>query len=114
MEKRVASVFDLVRMCNSFGNTCDGCPLDGRGCCPPADFTEKDNNLIITWCDEHPQKTYVQDFFAKFPTAKRSLINPHIPAICRYSLYKCDSHEHDYCREMYCAKCWNEVMPEDN
>lgn len=114
-EKRVASIFDLVRMCKSFIKSgCKGCPFDGRGDvhCPVFDFTEKDNDLILAWCDTHPQKTYLQDFFEKFPNAKRSPIDPNRPMICRYSLYRCVSNEYNYCREMYCTSCWNEVMPE--
>ena len=115
MEKRVASVFDLVRMCNSFGNTCKGCPLDGRGCCPPADFTEKDNNVIIAWCDEHPQKTYAQDFFEKFPKAKRygEKCGKEYPnGVCRAVIFGKEK-EDVACLIKSCSYCWNEVMPED-
>lgn len=110
MEKRTASIFDLVRMCKSFGDRCKGCPLDGSTaiCRRPFEFTEKDNDAIITWCDEHPQKTYAQYFFEKFPNARKDSSGNPVP--CRKDVFGspkgvCDTG---------CPACWNEVMLEND
>lgn len=110
-QKRVASIFDLARMCKYFVDTCEGCPLEKRtGPCPPFDFTEKDSDLILAWCDEHPQKTYAQDFFEKFPSCEKDLDGT--PSICRsivYGLHNCEYKPGKH----ICTNCWNEIIPEE-
>lgn len=115
-EKRMASIFDLVRMCKCFVDSCEGCPLEKRtGSCPPFDFSEENNKAVLKWCDEHPQKTYAQDFFEKFPKAKRHIENSgkEYPAeVCRAIIF--GKEEEDIgCFSKYCYDCWNEVMPEE-
>lgn len=107
-ETRTASIFDLVRMCKCFVDTCEGCPLGKHiGPCPPFDFSEEDNKAVIKWCDEHPQKTYAKDFFEKFPNAQKDLCGNPLP--CRKMLFgplKGDCSTRD------CSDCWNDCMPE--
>ena len=63
------------------------------------------------WSDEHPKKTYMQDFFEKFPKAQ--LDSDGTPFACRKKLYggvrpndkRCDRRE-------ACKNCWNEPMEE--
>ena len=63
------------------------------------------------WSDEHPKKTYMQDFFEKFPKAQ--LDSDGTPFACRKKLYggvrpndkRCDRRE-------ACKNCWNEPMDE--
>lgn len=111
-QKRVASIFDLVRMCKYFVDSCEGCPLEKRtGPCPPFDFSEENNKAVLKWCDEHPAKTYLQDFSEKFPRFLRK--SDGTPNFCRdifYGIHTCDYTEVD---TKCCAKCWNEVMPEE-
>lgn len=116
MEKRVATVFDYVRMCNSFNGGCEGCPLNGKYSCPPTDFTEKDNDAIIDWCEEHPQKTYAQYFFEKFPKAKRCKDKggkEYPEGVCRAGIFGKEK-EDITCLVKTCSDCWNEVMPEND
>lgn len=58
--------------------------------------------------DEHPQKTYAQDFMEKFPNAPSCNGIPYASAcdIYRFSSDHCNKMDVD------CKKCWNEVMPD--
>lgn len=111
-EKRVASIFDLVRMCKSFDVKCDGCPLYcGARPCHPFDFTDKDNDLILAWCDENQQKTYLQDFFEKFPSCLKK--TDGTPALCRDMFYGLHTCKHTAGDNESCVNCWNEIMQEE-
>ena len=63
------------------------------------------------WSDEHPKKTYIQDFLEKFPKAQ--IDSDGSPFACRKKLYggvrpndkRCDRRE-------TCKNCWNEPMEE--
>ena len=63
------------------------------------------------WSDEHPGKTYLQDFFEKFPKAQSD--SNRTPSVCRITIYgevppkgkRCDGRE-------ACKNCWNEPMEE--
>ena len=67
--------------------------------------------IVQKWSDEHPKKTYIQDFFEKFPKAK--LDSDGTPFACRKKRYggvrpndkRCD-------RRGACNNCWNEPMEE--
>lgn len=59
------------RMCKSF-DTCDTCGLHGHNCEFSIDTNSyEDDERILQyvqqWHDEHPLKTYAQDFREKFP-----------------------------------------------
>lgn len=59
------------------------------------------------WSDEHPKKTYAQDFFEKFPKApKDELLKGRCPCTCRRSIYA------GKCPGVGCEECWNEPMEE--
>lgn len=64
---------------------------------------------VQQWHDEHPPKTYAQDFREKFPNcAWRD--DENRPRLCRYAIY----HSEVCCtRSGKCAECWNETMPEE-
>ena len=63
------------------------------------------------WSNEHPKKTYAQDFFEKFPKAQSG--SDGTPFVCRKTIYgevrpndkRCDRRE-------ACKNCWNEPMEE--
>ena len=63
-------------------------------------------------CKANPQKTYMQDFFEKFPDAP--VDDDGTPKICPGYVYKTA----EYCciargvRGRICKDCWNEVMPD--
>lgn len=118
-EERVASIFDLARMCNSVG--CVRCPI---GNMPEAEtdrnckrilrlYPKEASEAILAWCDEHPIRTYAKDFLEKFPNAERSLRD--IPyGICRYRVY--NGGKNRPCGTLGCFDCdacWNETMKEE-
>lgn len=60
------------------------------------------------WSDEHPKKTYAQDFFEKFPNAQNYAgVNP---VVCRKKIY--GGFKNGDCAEP-CYKCWNEPMNDE-
>lgn len=64
------------------------------------------------WSDEHPKKTYAQDFFEKFPDApKDKSAKSEYPDACRNMIYGggCPTIES---RIDCCYECWNEPMEE--
>lgn len=63
------------------------------------------------WSDEHPKKTYAQDFFEKFPKAQRG--SDGIPFVCRKRIYGGIHPTFEDCDYTgACKKCWNEPMEE--
>ena len=59
------------------------------------------------WSDEHPKKTYAQDFFEKFPDAPRcKSANGRYPSACRKAIYD------GKCPGVGCEECWNEPKEE--
>lgn len=110
----MATIKDLKRMCKSFKTSCDGCPF----------HNEKDNDCLMLmmdylpdnadeivdkWASEHPVKTYMQDFFEKFPDAIKEKSGEPVPCIGPiYSeLYG------KPCPAGKCFECWNQEMKEE-
>lgn len=103
-------LMEWKRLCSSrLCHTGEKCPM--LFFCDIA--TEKFHDAIIKdaiealqkWSDEHPRKTYAQDFFEKFPSALSALKSGDIPSICRCQVYggKCELG-------FECIECWNEPM----
>ena len=67
----MATIKDLKRMCASY-KKCDDCPFgdmcfdDSVSCLP-----DNTDEIVDEWVKEHPIKTYLQDFFEKFPNAPK-------------------------------------------
>ena len=84
-------------------------PVITRG----AEYAKKLIEAIQNWSDEHPKKTYVQDFFEKFPNApKDKSAKDEYPDACRNLIYGggCPKIES---RIDCCYKCWNEPMNDE-
>ena len=63
------------------------------------------------WSDEHPKKTYAQDFFEKFPKAQSG--SDGTPLVCREEIYGRARPKFEDCGYMgTCENCWNEPMEE--
>ena len=107
----MARIKDLKRMCKSFKTSCYGCPF----------HNEKDNDCLMLmldylpdnadeivdkWVEEHPIKTYLQDFFEKFPNARRN--SEGVPEVCPQPIYP---ELADECHNN-CLECWNQEMKE--
>ena len=111
---------ELKRLC-SLRLTCEAIAHDEQ--CPLHGFCEITYSKIYAedaikavenlqkWSDEHPKKTYIQDFLEKFPKAQ--IDSDGSPFACRKKLYggvrpndkRCDRRE-------TCKNCWNEPMEE--
>ena len=111
---------ELKRLC-SLRLTCGAVAHDEQ--CPLSGFCELTYSKIYIedaktavenlqkWSDEHPKKTYIQDFLEKFPKAQ--IDSDGSPFACRKKLYggvrpndkRCDRRE-------TCKNCWNKPMEE--
>jgi hypothetical protein len=102
----MATIKELKRMCDTYEN-CSGCPF-GDTCCGVSVSALPDNadGIVDKWVEEHPIKTYMQDFFEKFPNAPKDVDGA--PKICPEQIYPEIDLKHR-CYEK-CSKCWNREM----
>lgn len=105
----MATIKDLKRMCKSFKKCCNNCPLyfDCCGGCITA-FPDNADEIVEEWVEVHPIKTYLQDFFEKFPNAPRGAEGS--PKICPHQIYP-EINVDCRCPED-CLRCWNQEMKE--
>ena len=112
---------EFRRLCDSRA-TCEATARDKQ--CPLYDFCDLPHSRVCAndaimamealkkWSDEHPVKTYAQDFFEKFPDApKDEAVKGKCPWACRCVIYggECPMIEPEIdC----CYECWNEPMEE--
>lgn len=105
----MATIKDLKRMCDSY-KECNGCSLYIKEMqrCRPCDFYFSGNvdEVIDNWVLRHPVKTYMQDFFEKFPNARRN--SEGVPKVCPQPMYP---ELADECHNN-CLECWNQEMKE--
>lgn len=107
---------EVKRMCKT--EQCISCPFVlGSGCkisyfflpttAPTIDLPTM-ISMVQKWSDEHPLKTYAQDFFEKFPNARKDSYG--LPnTVCRKTIY---GEERNRCDDTNCVECWNEPMEE--
>lgn len=107
------------RLCSSQGycqqrNKNDNCPLYAFCNRSPNNYSvakvKEAIEAMQKWIDEHPGKTYAQDFFEKFPKA-----NPDkegVPWTCRANCYggSCQYSAVAGAGPAPCKACWNEEM----
>ena len=108
---------ELKRLCDS-RDDCEAdmtskeqCPMFEVCNCSLTKICTKDATKVVEslqkWSDEHPKKTYAQDFFEKFPDAPRDeLYKKRYPWVCRAGIYGGE------CPRIECDECWNEPMEE--
>ena len=114
---------EIKRLCDSRAGRC--ADADDEEQCPMFDYCEhsittrgteeitKAIENLQKWSDEHPKKTYVQDFFEKFPKAQSNSDGTPL-FVCRKRIYgglPTKSEECDYTGA--CKKCWNEPMEDE-
>ena len=64
------------------------------------------------WSDEHPKKTYAQDFFEKFPKAQSC--SDGTPFVCRKRIYGGIHSTLENCDYTgACYRCWSEPMNDE-
>nr|DAT25420.1 MAG TPA: hypothetical protein [Caudoviricetes sp.] len=110
---------EVKRLCNSRA-TCDDTAHDEQcpffKCCNHtlkafgAEEVEEAVEILQKWSNEHPKKTYEQDFFEKFPKAQ--VCSDGSPFVCRKRIYggECPVLE---CDECWNKECWNEPMEDE-
>lgn len=97
---------DLKRMCNPV-NGCKFCVFNehANGSC----FNLIRNkpklamDLVEKWCNEHPLKTYKQDFVEKYPQCKLDSYGDPL-GLCCGNIYNFD------CHNTSCKGCWSQEM----
>lgn len=119
--KTIDFFHELKRLCGS-RSACDAdaankerCPMFGvcedaltRIC---AEDVKTAIEIVQKWSDEHPKKTYAQDFFEKFPKAQS--YSDGSPVMCRKIIYGEIRPPFENCYYTgACKRCWNEPMEE--
>lgn len=68
--KEKATLYDYARMCE-FYDDCSICPLEEFPCHMfISKNTDKANEIILKWCEEHPVETRRDRLLKTFPNAK--------------------------------------------
>ena len=107
------------RLCSSQGycqqrNKNDNCPLYAFCNRSPNNYSvakvKEAIEAMQKWIDEHPGKTYAQDFFKKFPKAKPD--KEGVPRMCRANCYggSCQYSAVSGAGPAPCKDGWNEEM----
>ena len=70
---------------------------------------EKAVEIVEQWAKDHPRKTYRDDFFEKFPNAKKgNEFNPHANWCTLQGKYQCDMVKNKQCEReciMFAQSC---------
>lgn len=91
--KTINFLHELKRLCDSrdecVANAAnkEDCPMVGICSCGLTNLCAEDaKKTVQKWSDEHPKKTYAQDFLEKFPEAQRNWDG--VPFVCRKRIYE--------------------------
>ena len=105
---------EFDRMCNYYEDKlCKGCPREGAPFCDVAELDKEGREKLISdveqWSKEHPQRTRLQDFLEKYPSAPTE--TDGTPAICCIDL----GYRKEVCDPIKesCVDCWNMPVEED-
>ena len=103
-ENSIKEAFDVIE--KKFAKDFEGCTLTELRY---DEDVEKATEIVQKWSDEHPEKTYAQDFFEKFPKAQ--IDSDGTPLACRNAIYGggCPKIEPNI---ECCCECWDEQMEE--
>lgn len=113
---------EFGRLCNSRTACAAGAAYKEQ--CPLLDFcghpftkicakdAQKAIENLQKWSNEHPKKTYAQDFFEKFPKAQS--YSDGSPVVCRKIIYGEIRPPFKNCYYTgACYKCWNEPLNDE-
>ena len=102
--------------CKADATNKEDCPLLGFCSHPVITRNAEDDKKSIEdlqkWSDEHPQKTYAQDFFENFPKAQ--INSDGTPFVCRKRIYggiRSTLEDCDYTGA--CYRCWSEPLNDE-
>ena len=104
----MAQIKDLKRMCAAHDN-CLKCELY-VGCNRIYNLPDNVDEIVDKCVKEHPVKTYMQDFFEKFPNAPKDAEGN--PKPCIVDIYGIDKQLKGCLKDddFDCLKCWNQEM----
>ena len=102
----MAQIKDLKRMCAAHDN-CLKCELY-IGCDRIYNLPDNVDEIVDKWVKEHPVKTYMQDFFEKFPNAPQEKDGE--PKTCIHNIYDNVVISNKECYSCSCSMCWNTEM----
>lgn len=120
--KTINFLSELKRLCDSR----DGCVANAanKERCPMFGVCEdaltricaedaiKAIKILQKWSDEHPKKTYAQDFFEKFPKAQSN--SDGTPFVCRKTIYGGECPKDEECDYTgVCYRCWSEPLNDE-
>ena len=113
---------ELKRLCDS-RTSCEA-GADNKEQCPMFEVCDrpltkicaedaiKTVEILQKWSNEHPKKTYAQDFFEKFPKAQSN--SDGTPFVCRKRIYggiRSTLEDCDYTGA--CYRCWSEPLNDE-
>lgn len=106
-----------ARMAKNCGLDCKECWLssgnNGEGCTCylfERDHPEKAIDIVQKWAQEHPRKTFLQDFLEKYPKARLNE-KGYPDDICPTELgYLGENFECKGIFDTNCAACWNQPL----
>lgn len=112
MKKETATIKDFARMCNKNSPKCEECPLalknnGKRVFCDDfiRKFSDKANEIILKWCEEHPIKTRQEKFLEMFPNAPKDENGIIAISSCTveagYAIANCSKKSCAQCRKEY-------------
>lgn len=108
--KEKATIYDLVRFCDSHNGNCCKCELGdkrrvGYSCVwVLCNHTDEANKIILNWCKEHPVKTRQDKFLEMFPNArmyKNKYVNICPKSVDQMFKCNCNATECTDCRKSY-------------
>jgi hypothetical protein len=101
---------DSRTACEADAANKEQCPMFGVCDRPLTEICVEDAikaiEILQKWSDEHPKKTYAQDFFEKFPKAQSN--SDGTPFVCRKRIYGGNC---DYTGA--CYRCWSEPLNDE-
>ena len=107
---------DSRTACEADAANKEQCPMFGVCDRPLTEICVEDVKTAIEivqkWSDEHPKKTYAQDFFEKFPDAQSN--SDGAPFVCRKRIYggiRSTLEDCDYTGA--CYRCWSEPLNDE-
>lgn len=95
-------------MCKSYG-ACRGCPLQEKECFSEVEEIEEIVKMVEQWSKGHPIKTYLMDFFEKFPNAGNDAHGLPKGVRCVKDFYG-DGAGYECGPESSCVGCWQTEM----
>lgn len=115
--KRVATILDFAKFKRKYcdcGTSCIDCPLSFYNTNKDIDcidfliqYPDRANEIILEHIDEHPKRTYRQDFCEEFPNASVDENGYPLARTCDIYLRRLFHCEFD------CSKCWDKECKEN-